>query len=467
MTLRWLRRLARIRTLSQRWLGYNRQLQLKLQLERLEDRTVPTFIHWTGATNNLWTVATNWDTGVVPTSADDVFDSQSGQIQVTGAATAKTLDFAGGTAQLHISSGGSLTLGSASSDISTLTNGLLLDAGGTITATGTVNMGGASVFTGGTINGGTLSAGAVTGGLHVFSPGSVSQSSGQVTLNGNMAIEFGGAAGGQYNLSALVNPAITGSGTLVVRSGGHLGLSGSGTIGVSHLENDGAVAVASGTTFAPPANTDSGTWSVASGGTLSFGGTYTFSAGTSFSGGGNLSFSGSNTFNTNVSLSNINPSSATLTAGSGDVVTFSGTNTLSSMTLQGAGSFANTGSITDRLQTHIATTFSNSGTFTINGPTPSQLSLDTGGVFNNTGTGTFTVQQGDSPQLTGAGQLNNSGLIVFNSSGGGSLSVNNYNNLTGGEIRNLQGTLQLPASGTQAGTFTAAPEPRSASRMGR
>ena len=52
MSLRWLRRFARIRFLSNRWLGFTRQLQLKLQLERLEDRTVPSIFTVTNTGDN-------------------------------------------------------------------------------------------------------------------------------------------------------------------------------------------------------------------------------------------------------------------------------------------------------------------------------------------------------------------------------------------------------------------------------
>src|SRR5260221_9382137 len=72
MTLRWLRRFGRIRFLSNRWLGFTKRLQLKLQLERLEDRVTPTTNTWNIATGGAWGTAGEWSLRPMPPKAGEM-----------------------------------------------------------------------------------------------------------------------------------------------------------------------------------------------------------------------------------------------------------------------------------------------------------------------------------------------------------------------------------------------------------
>ncbi|QQS60963.1 MAG: hypothetical protein IPN70_03675 [Candidatus Moraniibacteriota bacterium] len=73
-------------------------------------------VTWTGTTSTAWTTVTNWNTGTVPTSTDDVVINYTGTNQ-------PTLDVNGGTITIQ-----SLTLGGgASTSTLTMSNGYRLD----------------------------------------------------------------------------------------------------------------------------------------------------------------------------------------------------------------------------------------------------------------------------------------------------------------------------------------------------
>lgn len=410
--------------------------RLLMNVEALEDRVVPATILWTGAAgNNLWSTPGNWSSGTVPTSADNVFNSLSSQIQVGSAAAAKTLDFTGGTAQLRILSAGSLTLGSAAADASSLNNGLVLDSGGTITATGTVALGGSSTFSGGTINGGTIASGAVTGGLHLS--GSATHAAGVVTLNGNMAVE----SGGSYFISVANAHAVAGGGTLLVRNGGTLNASGV-TIGIDHLVNDGTTSISSGTFLTVVnAHTHAGAFAVT--GALAFTGNTTFASGSSFSGTGSVDFGNRFiTVQSSLTINNVN-SSGTIDVASGRTFTFAGNSTTTNVGLAGVGGFANTGALSVAgTSAALTTTLSNSGTIT---QTVGTLRLG-GATITNQAAGTY-ILSGNSlinNNISGVSAFNNSGIL--RKSGGGVselLGVLSLNN-SGGTLDAVSGTLNFP-----------------------
>ncbi|HJZ54797.1 MAG TPA: autotransporter-associated beta strand repeat-containing protein, partial [Gemmataceae bacterium] len=108
---------------SRRWTGWSsRKPSLirpfpALRCEELENRVTPTTFTWTGATNNLWSVGTNWLSGVAPTGdagavEDLVFGSQGTARPNTSndlpAATFNSITFAVGGYTLG---GNAITLG--------------------------------------------------------------------------------------------------------------------------------------------------------------------------------------------------------------------------------------------------------------------------------------------------------------------------------------------------------------------
>src|SRR5688572_19693804 len=56
----------------------------RLQIEQLEERLTPAQVLWNIDASGFWDVGTNWSTGVVPGSADDVIiDRPAGNFTVT------------------------------------------------------------------------------------------------------------------------------------------------------------------------------------------------------------------------------------------------------------------------------------------------------------------------------------------------------------------------------------------------
>jgi len=100
-------------------------------LEALEERIAPASVDWTNAAGGNWDVGTNWSTGQVPTTGDDV------KIDTAGAAT------------ILIQAGDSL---SANSVTTTSANDTLSVTGGSLTVTtGTSTLSGPLSMTGGSL----------------------------------------------------------------------------------------------------------------------------------------------------------------------------------------------------------------------------------------------------------------------------------------------------------------------------
>src|SRR4051812_45914315 len=98
-----------------------------LRLERLEDRTVPSTVQWSGGPTGLgtnWLEPTNWVGGAEPGDKDDAVIGSGGASEITLAGNAKVHSVVVSPA-LRITAG-SLTIGTGDSTFST---GLYLDGG--------------------------------------------------------------------------------------------------------------------------------------------------------------------------------------------------------------------------------------------------------------------------------------------------------------------------------------------------
>jgi hypothetical protein len=117
---------------------------LRLYLEALEDRTLPSAVTWI-AGNGDWDVASNWSTGAVPGAADDVDLNVPGVTITHAAATAHSVN------SLKLEAG-TLT----GSDALTV-NAQFTWTGGTLAGAGSLTAaGGAAISSGGTLDGRTL-----------------------------------------------------------------------------------------------------------------------------------------------------------------------------------------------------------------------------------------------------------------------------------------------------------------------
>ncbi|HLN27482.1 MAG TPA: DUF4214 domain-containing protein [Gemmataceae bacterium] len=182
----------------------------RLFLEELENRVVPAQILWNGNGNDLsWVDAKNWNTGTVPTSADDVTINVpvTGAINISAAAFADSINDQ--TAGLTIALGASLSV--AGSPTTTFAHNV------TVSAQGTLAIGsGTSV---------------------VINTGVTLTDSGTVTFTSGDSVDLAGyfstqqivvASGG---LLTVANTTFTASGNsntgiITVNSGGHLEASG-------------------------------------------------------------------------------------------------------------------------------------------------------------------------------------------------------------------------------------------------
>ncbi len=115
----------------------NRRTSRKLTLppfEHLESRTLLSNVTWTGASDGTsWSVAGNWSDDAVPTASDNVTIDLNGIHTITiNASTQATVNSLEASDPLAIS-GGSLQINASSS----MTGGLAISSGGSLTAFGT------------------------------------------------------------------------------------------------------------------------------------------------------------------------------------------------------------------------------------------------------------------------------------------------------------------------------------------
>lgn len=137
-------------------------------LERLEGREVPATVSWVSTVSGFWDVGSNWSTGAVPQAGDDVLINVPGaNVTVTHRQVSAAIKSLQSTEALVLS-GGTLTIGSAATDVG-LIDAALTISGGTLAGAGTVTVGGMLTWTGGGMSG--TGSTAASGGIVISGSG--------------------------------------------------------------------------------------------------------------------------------------------------------------------------------------------------------------------------------------------------------------------------------------------------------
>ncbi len=447
--------------------------------------------------SGAWDNPSNWSSGSLPASTDDVTVSSTAVNGLT-ISDAETVNSIQGNGTISIT-GGSLTIFSASEF-----DGELSVSGGTLQASGALSLGGTMAWTGGTESG-TLDVGssatlAFSGGnnkvlsdLTLNNAGTIDWTGGNLGLQDSSTIDNESGAlfdietdnvivtmdGGDSTVSAVDNAGTleknAGTGTTTFQAGG------SGATAV--LNNTGTVEINSGTLNLSDGGTNStsGTFDVESTGTLQFSGdTFTLDNGSTFTGagythvtGGTLNIagnvtvdtfemdggtvSGTGTLTVNIAMLWTGGTvSGTLGVGSSATLTFSTGNNkvLSNLALDNAGTIDWTGgnlglqdsSTIDNESGALFDIETDNTIVTMDGGDNTVSALDNAGTLRkDAGTGTTTFQSGGNGATA---VLNNTGTVEVNS---GTL------NLSDGGSNSATGTFAVASAGLvqfSGGTFT-------------
>src|SRR5262249_19679637 len=140
-------------------LRLRRSTVVRLRLERLEDRAMPSVVTWINPASGDWAEPSNWSTGTLPSANDDVVIAVAGEITVThsvGTDTIRSL-----VSQERIA----LTGGSLSIETPSLIQNALDHSGGTLAGAGDLTVAGLLTWTGGTQSG--IGRTTATGGLAI------------------------------------------------------------------------------------------------------------------------------------------------------------------------------------------------------------------------------------------------------------------------------------------------------------
>ena len=444
---------------------------LSLQISALSGTTNT----WNFDGSDSWLNTARWSAGHVPTTSEDVIIPDYTTLFTvsipSGAQVAKSIVVQGN--DIFAVNGGSFTFTNAS----TINNGALNVAGGTLTAngslttktlnlssgllngTGVVTVNNVMNWSGGTVSTGGAGSTNIAGGatLNVTGAGAMTVSAGNfntagttawagtgnlllnnaATFNNNGTFDFQSDAGMQYTAGGA--PTFTNTGTLAKSAG-----SGTTTIGISNAFNF----INNGTLNAQV-------------GTVNYASNNVFNSGTVFTGAGsnvvtgNSTFSGTLTSSSNLVLQggNFSGSSAELvgTIGWSGGTMSSGTFTVpggATLNLNLTGAGANVIS---------AATFANAGTLNLGGT--SNLLLNNGAQLNNSGM--LNVQGDIGFQYTAGGvpAFNNSGTLMKSA---GTTSVIGITNpisfVNSGTLNAVVGTINYAANNTfNSGTmFTGA-----------
>jgi fibronectin-binding autotransporter adhesin len=249
------------------------------RLEILEDRTLLAAVSWVAPVSGFWDVGSNWSTGQVPGSGDDVAINQPG-VTVT-VRDAEAVHSVSANDPLALNAG-SLTLASSSQ----LNSGLTVAVGATLTSNGTTTVNsfelnggtvaadsGSLVFSGDTNStGGSFVVGQgatvdLTGGTAPTYTGTYTGSgAGQVQLNsGALAIGVGGATfdfakgmfqwtGGSIGATLSGGATLTNTGFMSINSSGGVALNNVPLTNQGEIDDAGTGNVALNTTLDNQAN---------------------------------------------------------------------------------------------------------------------------------------------------------------------------------------------------------------------
>jgi hypothetical protein len=438
-------------------------------------------INWVGSTSTSWNTGSNWSTGAVPTSSDNVqigvVSFSGNQPTIVSSAACSSLTISNVTAStltvnaplsvtntITVTSGtinsnasGTITAANINLSASAFTlNGTLTVSGTlqtptspggnstlTTNATGNTITGGISVHTSSNLtwNGsGTTACGAST----VFSTTTLTIGAGNtVNFSGTLTINSGSTPGFLVNngnlafTSASISIASPSSLTTVVtnNNGGTISLTTSGSIGLgatAGLENAGTITANAGTSLT---SGNGSLYTNDSGGTINLNGaTFTLV------GGANLNNTGNINLNSSSTLTSGNP--VVITNNNGGNLTFSA----STLNMQGGSHIINAGSVSALSGSTVIlpnTTFINNstttGSLTVSGST---VNIGAGGSITNSGT--VTTNTSAVINLNG-----NPATIVNNVNGIFNTTATTFTMAAGSSITNTGGTINAISS-----TFT-------------
>ncbi len=415
----------------------------RLWFEGLEDRTLLATVTWINPAGGNWDTASNWSTGALPGSGDDVvINSLNSGASVTHTQNVTdTVNSVTASAPITLA-GGTLNVATTLSDTSAVTlaggtlSGATIQTGTTIASTN---------FSSGTLSGVTL-AGTLNGDSEYFG---LTISSG-LTLSGG-TVDLGGAATMGFNGTQMLG----GTGSVIFAdsnfntSMNESGSSGSVlTIGsgVTIEGNAGSINAAAGTSFVNQgtitANTTSGTltlngtWSnsgtidAGTGGSLALNGAWSSTSSVSITGGGNLKLTGSWTNSGTIAMT-----SSTVDLGGAFTLANLGTFNRSGGTVDLTGTLNNAGTTLALNNT--------TGTWLL-GPSSQAGGTIVGGTVTTLGSAVLGSSNFGSGTLSGvtlAGTLNGDSEYF-------GLTITNGLTLSGGTV-DLDGAATMGFNGTQ------------------
>ncbi|MBK7685927.1 MAG: hypothetical protein IPJ25_07865 [Rhodocyclaceae bacterium] len=415
-----------------------------------------------GAGDFLWQSAANWVGDTLPTSSDDVFIDTGAAggpalITITSSSGAQTARRVLSYENLTLS-GGSLALGSAASDNSTI-NGTFILAGGTLGGAGTLTVGNTFNWSGGTISG--------TGTTQIAQGANLNISTG-VTINGSYTLANAGTINwtGTGNINLQNGAVINNSGLFLVRNDQAFVSAGGG----ASIVNSGIMekGVGSGNTdFNIPLTSNGGTFT-ANTGLIRYNSSNTFNTGTTFNGAtANQIISGA-TFGGVIGTSNLELAggnySGSFTLPAANTINWTGGSFTGANTL----SIAN-GAVLNVLGAAQVTvnggyTLANAGT--INWSSSNNINVQNGGLISNTGLfsaqsnqalvsaggGASFVNSGSFVKSVGAGNTDFNIPVVSNAgtftAGSGTLRYNSTNTFNTGTIFNGAVVNQITSGAT-------------------
>src|SRR5581483_3119072 len=187
-----------------------------LRFESLEDRLTPATLHWLGTSSSSWALSSNWAEGFIPTAGDTlVFDTTAAGFAGTAAAFAPNNDISGLTGLSIVindaSSAGDFTIGGSAIGLlspagTAITSTVSVGTGATVNnpitlaANTTVNVGLRTLTLGGAVSGAFTLTQASSPGATLMLTGVNTYSGGTVVASGTLAL--GGASNGDNSVGS-------------------------------------------------------------------------------------------------------------------------------------------------------------------------------------------------------------------------------------------------------------------------